>query len=100
MPPHNRPDEPSPTRRRDNGNALLKSVVDLFTGLYTAVAILAALYQREKSGKGAHIDMALFDTQLAAGFLGQSTPSLANLLAGQLRRACASRPEEPPARRG
>ena len=41
------------------------AVVDLFTGLYTAVAILAALYAREKSGDGAHIDMALFDTQLA-----------------------------------
>jgi formyl-CoA transferase len=41
------------------------AVVDLFTGLYTAVAILAALYRREKSGEGAHVDMALFDTQLA-----------------------------------
>jgi len=41
------------------------AVVDLFTGLYTAVAILAALYGREKNGEGAHIDMALFDTQLA-----------------------------------
>jgi formyl-CoA transferase len=29
------------------------------------VAILAALYRREKSGAGAHIDMALLDTQLA-----------------------------------
>jgi formyl-CoA transferase len=41
------------------------AVVDLFTGLYTAVAILSALYARERSGVGAHIDMALFDTQLA-----------------------------------
>jgi crotonobetainyl-CoA:carnitine CoA-transferase CaiB-like acyl-CoA transferase len=41
------------------------AVVDLFTGLYTAIAILAALYQREKTGAGVHIDMALFDTQLA-----------------------------------
>jgi formyl-CoA transferase len=41
------------------------AVVDLFTGLYTAVAILAALYGREKRGEGAHIDMSLFDTQLA-----------------------------------
>jgi formyl-CoA transferase len=41
------------------------AVVDLFTGLYTAVAILAALYAREKTGEGAHIDLALFDTQLA-----------------------------------
>ena len=41
------------------------AVVDLFTGLYTAVAILAALLRRERSGEGAHIDSALFDTQLA-----------------------------------
>ena len=41
------------------------AVVDLFTGMYTATAILAALYQREKTGEGAHVDMALFDTQLA-----------------------------------
>ena len=41
------------------------AVVDLFTGLYTCAAILAALYRREKSGEGAYIDAALFDTQLA-----------------------------------
>ncbi len=41
------------------------AVVGLFTGMYTATAILAALYRREKTGEGAHIDMALFDTQLA-----------------------------------
>jgi crotonobetainyl-CoA:carnitine CoA-transferase CaiB-like acyl-CoA transferase len=41
------------------------AVVDLFTGLYTCVAILSALYRREKTGEGAHVDMALFDAQLA-----------------------------------
>lgn len=41
------------------------AVVDLFTGLYTCIAILSSLYRREKSGEGATIDMALFDTQLA-----------------------------------
>ena len=41
------------------------AVADLFTGMYTATAILSALYRREKSGEGAYIDMALFDTQLA-----------------------------------
>jgi formyl-CoA transferase len=41
------------------------AVADLFTGMYTAVAVLAALFRREKSGEGAHIDMALLDTQLA-----------------------------------
>ncbi|HEX8571161.1 MAG TPA: CaiB/BaiF CoA-transferase family protein [Allosphingosinicella sp.] len=38
---------------------------DLFTGLYASVAILAALRERERSGRGAHIDMALLDTQVA-----------------------------------
>ena len=38
---------------------------DIFTGVYTAVAILAALRQRDATGKGAHIDMALLDTQVA-----------------------------------
>jgi formyl-CoA transferase len=41
------------------------AVADLFTGMYTCVAILAALYARERSGEGATIDLALFDTQLA-----------------------------------
>lgn len=38
---------------------------DIFTGVYSAVAILAALRQRDATGKGAHIDMALLDTQVA-----------------------------------
>jgi formyl-CoA transferase len=41
------------------------AVVDLFTGLYTCTAILAALHRRDRTGEGAHVDMALFDTQLA-----------------------------------
>ncbi|MFL6735706.1 MAG: CaiB/BaiF CoA transferase family protein [Sphingomonas sp.] len=41
------------------------AVVDLFTGLYACIAILSALLRREKTGEGAHVDMALFDTQLA-----------------------------------
>jgi formyl-CoA transferase len=41
------------------------AVVDLFTGMYTASAVLAALFRRERTGEGAHIDMALFDTQVA-----------------------------------
>ena len=41
------------------------AVADLFTGMYAAVAIVSALYRREKTGEGAYVDMALFDTQLA-----------------------------------
>ena len=41
------------------------AIADLFTGMYACVAILAALHGRDKTGEGAHIDMALFDVQLA-----------------------------------
>jgi formyl-CoA transferase len=41
------------------------AIADLFTGMYACVAIVSALYSREKTGGGAHIDMALFDTQIA-----------------------------------
>ena len=37
---------------------------DIFTGVYSAVAILAALRRRDVTGEGAHIDMALLDTQV------------------------------------
>jgi crotonobetainyl-CoA:carnitine CoA-transferase CaiB-like acyl-CoA transferase len=42
------------------------AVSDLIAGLYAANAILAALYEREQSGRGDHIDIALLDTQVAA----------------------------------
>jgi crotonobetainyl-CoA:carnitine CoA-transferase CaiB-like acyl-CoA transferase len=38
---------------------------DIFTGLYAATAILAALRGRDATGAGCHIDMALLDTQVA-----------------------------------
>jgi crotonobetainyl-CoA:carnitine CoA-transferase CaiB-like acyl-CoA transferase len=41
------------------------AVADLFTGLYSTVAILAALRHRDATGQGQLIDMALLDTQLA-----------------------------------
>ena len=41
------------------------AVADLFTGMYNANAILAALYRRQQTGEGATIDIALFDVQLA-----------------------------------
>ncbi|HEX4782155.1 MAG TPA: CaiB/BaiF CoA-transferase family protein [Usitatibacter sp.] len=41
------------------------AVADLFTGMYATSAILAALFHRQKSGRGQHIDMALLDVQVA-----------------------------------
>lgn len=37
--------------------------VDIFTGVYSVVGILAALRQRDATGKGTHLDMALLDVQ-------------------------------------
>lgn len=41
------------------------AIADLFTGVYSTVAILAALAARDRTGEGTHIDMALLDTQVA-----------------------------------
>ena len=41
------------------------AIADLLTGVYAAAAIEAALLQRERSGMGSHIDMALMDVQVA-----------------------------------
>ncbi len=40
------------------------AITDIFTGLYAANAVLAALYQRRDSGEGCHIDLALMDVQV------------------------------------
>jgi crotonobetainyl-CoA:carnitine CoA-transferase CaiB-like acyl-CoA transferase len=41
------------------------AVADLFTGMYSAVGILAALRHAERTGEGQHLDMALLDAQVA-----------------------------------
>jgi crotonobetainyl-CoA:carnitine CoA-transferase CaiB-like acyl-CoA transferase len=41
------------------------AITDILTGMYAATAILAALVQRERSGRGQHIDLALLDVQVA-----------------------------------
>jgi crotonobetainyl-CoA:carnitine CoA-transferase CaiB-like acyl-CoA transferase len=38
---------------------------DVMTGLYSVIAIQAALAHRDRTGQGQHIDMALLDTQVA-----------------------------------
>ncbi|MBR0663823.1 CoA transferase [Roseomonas hellenica] len=40
-------------------------IVDLMTGMYAAVAILAALARRAETGQGETIDLAMFDVQAA-----------------------------------
>lgn len=41
------------------------ALTDILTGLYSTVAILAALAHRDQTGTGQHIDMALLDVQVA-----------------------------------
>lgn len=41
------------------------AVADVMTGLYSTIAIQAALLAREKTGRGQHCDMALLDVQVA-----------------------------------
>src|SRR5215472_8823031 len=48
------------------------AVSDLVAGLYTAIAILAALVHQARTGEGQSIDMALFDCQIA-GLANQAT---------------------------
>ena len=43
----------------------LRGLTDILTGLYATVGVLAALNQREQSGIGQHIDVALLDVQVA-----------------------------------
>lgn len=42
------------------------ALTDVMTGLYSTVAVLAALAHRERSGRGQHIDLALLDVQIAS----------------------------------
>jgi crotonobetainyl-CoA:carnitine CoA-transferase CaiB-like acyl-CoA transferase len=65
------------------------AVADQMTALYADVAILAALRERDRSGLGQHIDMALLDVQVAGltnlglGYLatGRVPPRAGNRLA-------------------
>ena len=41
------------------------AIADIMAGMYATTAILAALVAREQSGRGQHIDVPLFDSQVA-----------------------------------
>ena len=56
------------------------AVTDIFTGVYSVAGILAALYQRSRTGRGQQIDMALMDVAVsvtanqAMNYLTTGTP--------------------------
>lgn len=41
------------------------AITDVMTGLYATVGVLAALDERERTGRGRHVDVALLDVQVA-----------------------------------
>lgn len=41
------------------------AIADVLTGMNTVIAILAALYERNRSGQGQELDISLFDSQIA-----------------------------------
>ncbi|MBL4806265.1 MAG: CoA transferase [Rhodobacteraceae bacterium] len=53
---------------------------DIFTGLYSVIAIQAALHQRQSTGLGQHIDMSLLDSMV--GVLGNQ--ALGYLVSGKV----------------
>jgi crotonobetainyl-CoA:carnitine CoA-transferase CaiB-like acyl-CoA transferase len=55
-------------------------IADIFTGVYSVVGILAALAERQKTGRGRHVDTALVDAQV--GVLGNQ--ALNYLVSGAL----------------
>ncbi len=41
------------------------SIGDMAGGMYTAIGVLAAMHERERSGLGQHVDVAMLDAQIA-----------------------------------
>ena len=72
--------------------------IDVMTGMNAVSSILAALYHREKTGKGARIDISLWDTALAS-LVNQGHNALAGITPGThgqrpSRTSCPTRPSK------
>ncbi len=52
--------------------AVGESIADVCTGMFAAFGIAAALFEREKSGKGRHLDVAMLDSVMAMQLTGLS----------------------------
>lgn len=65
-----------------NGSRVGVAITDIFAGMYAATAVLGALYERQRTGLGQHIDIALMDVGMAV---------LANQAAGYLNTGVAPR---------
>lgn len=58
------------------------SLVDMGSGMWTVIGLLAALFERAKDGQGAHIATSLFETGLA----WMTIPLAAHAVAGEVRK--------------
>ncbi|MBE0560751.1 MAG: CoA transferase [Ochrobactrum anthropi] len=58
------------------------SLVDMGSGMWTVIGMLAALLERNKNGEGAHIATSLFETGLA----WMTIPLAAHAVAGEVRK--------------
>jgi formyl-CoA transferase len=61
-------------------------IADLFTGMYSALAVLAALHHRQRCGEGQYIDISLLDSMVAA----MSNINTAYLASGVLPTRCGN----------
>lgn len=58
------------------------SLVDMGSGMWTVIGLLAALVERQKTGQGAHVATSLFETGLA----WMTIPLAAHAVSGEVRR--------------
>lgn len=58
------------------------SLVDMGSGMWTVIGLLAALVERQKTGQGAHVSTSLFETGLA----WMTIPLAAHAVSGEVRK--------------
>ena len=63
------------------------ALLDVVTGLYAAVGILAALHDRSRTGRGRHVAVALYDASLAAMVNQAANHLIGGLVPGRLGTA-------------
>ncbi len=67
------------------------AVADLTTGMNAAIAVLAAIHHRNKTGEGQHIDMALLDVQVS----WLANQALNYFCSGSVVMGCEELPRDP-----
>ena len=63
------------------------AVLDVVTGLYAAVGVLAAIREREATGHGRHVSVALYEASLAAMVNQAANASIGGLVTGRMGTA-------------